>query len=189
MNFEQIKNEEVRIFPFYKGEYMGRSDVTFGFSNKNSALKYMRDIPKEDIYESIGGYEKYFMENAYLYGLNKNALYSFNPYPFSSGPFAKNRKTEGCYDHNFERINLKDLENHEEIRREIESMGFISDMIPDDRWRFKEFEEKYGLFPDIWVDDRAFVKARTKFIKNNVEFREGIVKMTVEFLDEKEKGD
>ena len=189
MNSTQIKNGEVRIFPYYKGEYMGRSDVEFGFSNKNSALKYMRDIPKEDIYKSIGGYEKYYMENAYLYGLNKKALYSFNPYPFNSGPYAKNRKTEGCYDHNFERINLKDLENPEEIRREIESMGFIPDMKPDDRWRFKEFEEKYGLFPDIWVDDKAFVKARTKYIKENVEFREGIVKISVEFIDKKEKGD
>jgi hypothetical protein len=184
MNNAQIKNGEVRIFPYYKGEYMGKSDVEFGFSNKNSALKYMRDIPKEDIYESIGGYEKYYMENAYLYGLNKKALYTFNPYPFSSGPYEKNRKTGGCYDHNYERINLKDLENPEEIRREIESMGFISDMKPDDRWRFKEFEEKYGLFPDIWIDDKAFVKARTKFIKENVEFKKGIVKISVEYLDE-----
>lgn len=180
MNDNQIKNGDIRIFPYYKGEYMGKSEVEFGFSNKKSALKYMKDVPSEDVYNSIGGYDKYYMENAYLCKLNEKQLYTFNPYPFSD-PYAKNRKTEGCYDYNFERVYLKDLENYEEIKREVKSMGFIPGMAPDDRWRFKEFEEKYGLFPDIWVDEKPFIKARTKFIKENVEFREGIVKITVEF--------
>ena len=107
MNNSQIKNGEVRIFPYYKGEYMGRSDVEFGFSNKNSALKYMKDVPSKDVYDSIGGYDKYYMDNAYLYGINKKALYTFNPYPFND-PYSKNRKTEGCYDYNFERVYLSE---------------------------------------------------------------------------------
>ena len=63
MNNTQIKNGDVRIFPYYKGEYMGKSEVEYGFSNEQSARKYMKQIPDEDIYDSIGGYEKYFQEN------------------------------------------------------------------------------------------------------------------------------
>ena len=63
MNNAQIKNGDVRIFPYYKGEYMGKSEVEYGFSNEQSARKYMKQIPDEDIYDSIGGYEKYFQEN------------------------------------------------------------------------------------------------------------------------------
>lgn len=54
MNNTQIKNGDVRIFPFYKGEYMGRSEVEYGFSNEASARKYMRQIPSEDVLDSIG---------------------------------------------------------------------------------------------------------------------------------------
>ena len=40
MNKDQIKNGEVRVFPFYKEEYLG--ELPFGYSNKKSALKFMR---------------------------------------------------------------------------------------------------------------------------------------------------
>ena len=55
MNNTQIKNGDVRIFPYYKGEYMGKSGVEYGFSNEASARKYMKPIPDKDIYDSIGG--------------------------------------------------------------------------------------------------------------------------------------
>lgn len=32
MNNTQIKNSDARIFPYYKGEYMGKSEVEYGFS-------------------------------------------------------------------------------------------------------------------------------------------------------------
>ena len=45
MNNTQIKNGEIRIFPFYKGEYMGKSEVEFGFSNtQKGQLKYLWNI-------------------------------------------------------------------------------------------------------------------------------------------------
>lgn len=31
------------FFPFYKEEYLG--ELPFGYSNKKSALRFMRDIP------------------------------------------------------------------------------------------------------------------------------------------------
>ena len=49
MNNTQIKNGDVRIFAYYKGEYMGKSEAEYGFSNEQSARKYMKQIPDEDI--------------------------------------------------------------------------------------------------------------------------------------------
>ena len=177
MNLDQIKNNEVRIFPYYKGEYWGRSDVEFGFSNKNSALKYMKQIPKEDIYNSMGGYEKYYNENAYLLKLNKTRLYVFNP----RSTFDK-RREEGCYDYDLsgEWVYLKDLENKEAIENDIKELGFIPDA---NRNKFREFEEKYNLFPHIYVAEEPFNKAKKKFIKDNVVFKQGIVKVSVEFIE------
>jgi hypothetical protein len=176
MNNTQIKNGEVRIFPYYKGEYWGRSEVEFGFSNKSSALKYMKEIPKEDIYDSMGGYEKYYNENAYMLRFNTARLYVFNP----RSSFDR-RREGGCYDYdlNSEWVYLKDLDNKETIEKDIKDLGFIPDA---SRNKFKEFEEKYGFFPCVYVDDKQYKKDRKKYIAENVEFREGIVKISVEYI-------
>lgn len=177
MNNTQIKNGEVRIFPFYKGEYMGKSEVEYGFSNEASARKYMKPIPDKDIYDSIGGYEKYFQENAYLYKYSKNKSYWFNLKNYL------NKRVAGeCYDADSrKKFYLKDIPNAEEIKKAIEDLGFLPD---SDREQFKAFEEKYEYFPFIYLDCKPFNKAKTKYINDNVEFRKGIVKISVEYLDE-----
>ena len=178
MNNTQIKNGEVRIFPYYKGEYWGRSEVEFGFSNKSSALKYMKEIPKEDIYDSMGGYEKYYNENAYMLRFNTERLYVFNP----RSSFDR-RREGGCYDYdlNSEWVYLKDLDNKEAIEKDIKDLGFIPDA---SRNKFREFEEKYGLFPHIYVDEKPYNSAKKKYIQDNVDFKQGIVKISVEFVEE-----
>ena len=121
MNNAQIKNGDVRIFPYYKGEYMGKSEVEYGFSNEQSARKYMKQIPDEDIYDSIGGYEKYFQENAYLYKYSKTKSYWFNP-----KDRLDKRIAIGCYDADYtEKFYLKDIPNAEEIKRAIENIDVI----------------------------------------------------------------
>ena len=177
MNNAQIKNGDVRIFPYYKGKYMGKSEVEYGFSNEASARKYMKPIPDKDIYDSIGGYEKYFQENAYLYKYSKNKSYWFNPkYSLDE------RVAEGCYDADSrKKFYLKDIPNAEEIKKAIEDLGFLPD---SDREQFKAFEEKYEFFPSIYVDDKPFIKAKTKYINDNVQFKKGIVKISVEYLDD-----
>ena len=178
MNNAQIKNGDVRIFPYYKGKYMGKSEVEFGFSNTQSARKYMKPIPDKDIYDSIGGYEKYFQENAYLYKYSKNKAYLFNP----KSRLDTRRAFEGCYDADYsERFYLKDIPNAEEIKKAIKDLGFLPE---SDRDQFRMFEENYEFLPSIYVDDKPFIKAKTKFINDNVQFKKGIVKISVEYLDE-----
>lgn len=177
MNNTQIKNGDVRIFPYYKGEYMGKSGVEYGFSNEVSARKYMKPIPDKDIYDSIGGYENYFQENAYLYKYSKTKLYWFNP---------KNRLdkriADGCHDASYtEKFYLKDIPNAEEIKKAIKDLGFLPE---SDRDQFRMFEENYEFFPSIYVDDKPFIKAKTKYINDNVQFKKGIVKISVEYLNE-----
>ena len=43
----------------------------------------------------------------------------------------------------------------------------------------------WGYWADaqVIVDDKPFIKAKTKYINDNVEFRKGIVKISVEYLD------
>ena len=177
MNNTQIKNGDVRIFPYYKGEYMGKSEVEYGFSNEQSARKYMKQIPDEDIYDSIGGYEKYFQENAYLYKYSKTKSYWFNP-----KDRLDKRVAIGCYDADYtEKFYLKDVPNAEEIIRAIKDLGFLPE---SDRAQFRMFEERYEYFPDIYIDDKPFKTAKTKYISDNVQFRKGIVKISVEYLDE-----
>ena len=60
-------------------------------------------------------------------------------------------------------------------------MGFLPD---SDKEQFKAFEEKHEFFPSIYVDDKPFIKAKTKYINDNVQFKKGIVKISVEYLDE-----
>ena len=98
MNKNQIKNGEVRVFPFYKEEYMG--EVHFGYRNKKSALKFMKDIPYDDVFDRFGGRDKYIKNHEYLPGLDEKKLYVFNP---KRGPSAFNqsaytlRKFDGIY--------------------------------------------------------------------------------------------
>ena len=158
MNNTQIKNGEVRIFPYYKGEYMGKSEVEYGFSNEQSARKYMKQIPDEDIYDSIGGYEKYFQENAYLYKYSKTKSYWFNP-----KDRLDKRVAIGCYDADYtEKFYLKDIPNAEEIIRAIKDLGFLPE---SDRAQFRMFEERYEYFPDIYIDDKPFKTAKLVLIE------------------------
>lgn len=182
MNNTQIKNGDVRIFPYYKGKYMGKSGVEYGFSNEQSALKYMVPIPDKDVYDTIGGEDKYFQEYAYLYKFDIKRRYYFKAKPNESIFDYNARTQEGCYDYKLDKLYyLKEIPNAEEIKKAIEDLGFLPE---SNRDKFKEFEETYGFFPKIYLDDRLFNKAKKKFIQENVEFRKGIVKISVEYLDE-----
>lgn len=92
------------------------------------------------------------------------------------------RVAEGCYDADpRKKFYLKDIPNAEEIKKAIEDLGFLPD---SDKEQFKAFEEKYEYFPFIYLDCELFNKVKTKYINDNVEFRKGIVKISVEYLDE-----
>ena len=137
----------------------------------------MKPIPSGDVFDSIGGYEKYFQEHAYLFKYSKTKLYWFNP-----KDRLDKRVAIGCDDADYtEKFYLKDIPNAEEIKRAIDDLGFLPE---SDRERFKAFEERYEYFPDINIDMGPFNKAKTKYINDNVQFRKGIVKISVEYLDE-----
>ena len=46
MNYESIANGEKRIFPYYKGKFLGVTDL--GYANKKSVQKFMTQIPNAD---------------------------------------------------------------------------------------------------------------------------------------------
>ena len=64
MNYESIANGEKRIFPYYKGKFLGVTDL--GYANKKSAQKFMTQIPDADVYEKLGGEEHYKRTHGYL---------------------------------------------------------------------------------------------------------------------------
>ena len=195
MNKDQIKNGEVRVFPFYKEVYLG--ELPLGYSNRKSALKFMRDIPDDDVFERFGGRDNYIREHEYLPGLDKSKLYVFNP---KRGVSAYNqsayslRKFDGIYNYDeSKKVYLKDLKEEDvnEIRKELRDIGWCVEY--EKHIDVGEFQKKWNLFPltgnskgEPAVDWDDFDKMKRKMTREEVEFREGIVHIEIEYI---EKGD
>lgn len=189
MNYDQIKNNEERIFPFYKGKYMGKTEL--GFSNKKSAQKFMLDIPDEDVYERFGGKEEYIRTHECMHRLDKKHLFVFNPQ--KNSPYGDNlaaRWFEGIYDGVYkDYVYLKDMDPQvvKELKDDLKLIGFARDYESHDL--VKAFEEKYDLFPSTfhcgtpYVDMTDFEKMKSKMVKEDIEYRRGIVHINIEYLD------
>ena len=185
MNKDQIKNGEVRVFPFYKEEYLG--ELPLGYSNRKSALKFMRDIPDDDVFERFGGRDNYIREHEYLPGLDESKLYVFNPKRGESA--YSQRKFDGIYSYDeSKKIYLKDLKEEDvnEIRRELRDIGWHVEY--ENHIAVGEFQKKWNLFPltdskgDPVVDWDDFEKMKRKMTREEVEFREGIVHIEIEYI-------
>lgn len=189
MNKDQIKNREVRVFPFYKDEYLG--ELPFGYSNKKSAVQFMKDIPDDDVFERFGGRDNYIKEHEYLLRLDKNRLHLFNPKCGES--ICSKRKFDGIYNYDTrKKIYLKDLkeEDANEMRKDLKDVGWYVDFEKHDV--VGEFQKKWNLFPftgsskgESAVDWNDFNKMKRKMTKEEVDFREGIVHIEIEW----KKGD
>ena len=191
MNKDQIKNGEVRVFPFYKEEYLG--ELPLGYSNKKSALKFMRDIPDSDVFERFGGRDNYIKEHEYLPRLDESKLYVFNPkrgasvYDMSAYSL---RKFDGIYGYDeSKKVYLKDLkeEDVDEIRKELRDIGWHVEY--EKHVAVGEFQKKWNLFPltgsskgEPAVDWDDFEKMKRKMTREDVEFREGIVHIEIEYI-------
>ena len=158
-------NGEKRIFPFYKGEYMGVEPI--GFANLKSAQAYMKKISDDDIYNScFGGKEEYMKQYGYFCGLKP---YKDRMEPnYEDKHWVKDMGDELVNELLKEYNNIYDYEHHSFKEREVLR---------------KEFENKYNLYGYIYTDDKEFKKAKTKFYKENVEYREGILEVNVKWND------
>lgn len=186
MNKDQIKNGEVRVFPFYKEEYMG--ELPFGYSNKKSALKFMKDIPACDVFNRFGGKDKYIKNHEYLPRLDENKLYVFNPKRGEST--YSQRKFDGIYGYDLDKkVYLKDLKEEDvnEIRKELRDIGWCVEY--EKHTSVGEFQKKWNLFPltgsskgEPAIDWDDFEKMKRKMTREEVEFREGIVHIEIEYI-------
>ena len=186
MNKDQIKNGEVRVFPFYKEEYLG--ELPLGDSNNKSAYKFMRDIPAGEVFEWFGGRDNYIREHEYLPELDKNKLYVFNPKRGESA--YSQRRFDGIYGYD---ESLKDLkeEDVDEMRKDLKDVGWWVEY--EKHIAVGEFQKKWNLFPltgsskgEPVVDWDDFEKMKRKMTREEVEFRHGIVHIEIEYI---EKGD
>ena len=99
MNYESIANGEKRVFPYYKGKFLGVTDL--GYANKKSAQKFMTQIPDADVYEKLGGEEHYKRTHGYLCALNSKPFKHF---------LLRDEIQEGFYDYDsYHKVFLKDL--------------------------------------------------------------------------------
>lgn len=186
MNKDQIKNGEVRVFPFYKEEYLG--ELPLGYSNRKSALKFMKDIPAGDVFERFGGRDNYIREHEYLPGLDKSKLYVFNPKRGESA--YSQRKFDGIYSYDEnKKVYLKDLkeEDVDEMRKDLKDVGWCVEY--EKHIDVGEFQKKWNLFPltgsskgEPAVDWDDFEKMKRKMTREEVEFREGIVHIEIEYI-------
>ena len=193
MNKDQIKNGEVRVFPFYKEEYLG--ELPLGYSNRKSALKFMKDIPACDVFERFGGRDDYIREHEYLPELDKNKLYVFNPkrgassYSQSAYSLIRFDRIYG-YDESI-KVYLKALkeEDVDEMRKDLKDVGWCVEY--EKHIDVGEFQKKWNLFPltgsskgETAVDWDDFEKMKRKMTREEVEFREGIIHIEIEWKKE-----
>lgn len=76
MNVNQIKNGELRVFPYYDGKYMGYTPI--GYASVKSAMKYMKLIPDTDIYDKyFGGEYNYNLVYGYFYNLSSKNIFKW----------------------------------------------------------------------------------------------------------------
>lgn len=182
MNVDQINEGEVRIFPFFKGKYMGK--VMLGFSNEKSAKAYMKEIPEEYVYEKFGGKKEYAKNHVYVNGLDEKRLIPF--YHLNTEDERKygvRPEIDGIYEYdNNKMVYLKDLDaelvkNMREDCRKIENHYDFRE-----RDKVKEFEDKYGFFPAIFIDKSDYEKEE-KRLKKEIVYRKGVVHINIEYID------
>lgn len=171
MNVDQIANGEKRIFPYYKGEYMGLTPI--GYSSIKSAMKYMQLIPQEDIYDECFGGEKQFMIDYGYFNKLSDSYYSrYGLKVYKIDPM--------------EKVFAKKM-SEDELNVIVEELKNIADFNnftkKDDVERIVEFEEKYNLYPSFYRDYNVFQKAYNKYKKEKVEYREGILDINVKWND------
>ena len=178
MNCKSIANGEKRIFPYYKGRFLGVTDL--GYANKKSAQKFMTQIPDADVYEKLGGEEHYKRTHCYLCALNSKPFKRF---------LSRYVIQEGFYDYDsYHKVFLKDLppSKQEKIWNKLVVDGLSSRYMRNEYAKESvEFEEEFNFFPHLFVDRDDFDKMRKKIRTKEVEYREGIVEIKVTFWDEK----
>ena len=178
MNYKSIANGEKRIFPYYKGRFLGVTDL--GYANKKSAQKFMTQIPDADVYEKLGGEEHYKRTHCYLCALNSKPFKRF---------LSRYVIQEGFYDYDsYHKVFLKDLSpsKQEKIWNKLVVDGLSLRYMRNEYAKESvEFEEEFNFFPHLFVDRDDFDKMRKKIRTKEVEYREGIVEIKVTFLDEK----
>ena len=162
-------NGEKRIFPFYKGKYMGVEPI--GFANLKSAQAYMKKIPDEEIYNTyFGGKEEYMKQYGYFCGLK--------PYRDGTEPVYNDKH----YLRDMEPERMNELfEEYRKIHYHI-SPYHVSSTKERDTME-QDFRKKYGLYSWIFTDDKEFKKAKTKFHKDNIVYKEGILEINVKWED------
>lgn len=175
MNIDQIKNEEVRIFPYYKGKYLGVSPL--GYSNVKSARKFMNPIPNSDVYAEFGGIEKYEFEHRYFYGLNKERMYVF----IDDLYHRRIHQDVVAIDYD-SKTYVKDIPNYEEILEDFKKLDYHGTYNISKGDSVLAFEKKWNLFPFCEIDYKDFDKMKSKKTSKEVDFRKGIIHINVEFV-------
>ena len=139
MNYESIANGEKRIFPYYKGRFLGVTDL--GYANKKSAQKFMTQIPDADVYEKLGGEEHYKRTHCYLCALNSKPFKRF---------LSRYAIQEGFYDYDsYHKVFLKDLppSKQEKIWNKLVVDGLSSRYMRNEYAKESvEFEEEFNFF-------------------------------------------
>lgn len=176
MNVNQIKNGELRVFPYYDGKYMGYTPI--GYASVKSAMKYMKSIPADDIYDKyFGGEYNYKLVYGYFYNLNTKKIFKYVKEKYDLTLFEDGNK----------RIYLKDIPENQlkdmlELLKQIKAHDDLE--TKEGVLLAFEFEEKYNCYPFTWRSDYTeFKKMYNKHMKEYVEFKEGVLDINVKWAD------
>lgn len=183
MNIEQIENGEPRIFPYYRDIYLGNNK--FGFSTIQSAKKYMNKIPKKVVYEEMGlAPEEYVRRNFVLYPASTKDYNKFLERTSkgiktkSEEPYLNKTHIRAFLTHNSKEYAERIV--NEIIEHKTEAQYFWYFPADKNSWAF-QFFKSYKIWPHYEVNWDDYKEAERK-LKKNIEYRKGIIKLSVEFI-------
>ena len=169
-----------KIFPFYKGKNISNNPL--GYTNVTNARKRMVDNDVRNDFEMTLPYE-YWFDHYYTHELEK---------PWSEDIKPGNRKyrvnTSGClfniniYTDGYtgKRVMFRELSDNvqELFKKELSFRNDYHVARDYDSETVNSYKEilygllRAGYYPYLWKDETDYKKRYTKFIKQNVEFRE-----------------
>ena len=166
-----------RTFPMYKGQSLDRAGM--GYSNKASARQYMNDRPvREDFAKTLP--KNYWYEFEYVYkhnGMRRDMEIGSTGYKYHDTDYE-------------EKFFIKDLTGKDkeicdkiyaiEDKHRARGWGWAGDKVRKEMERLLVELDKLGWYHALFEETTDYWKRYRRFFKENVEFVEKKVKVSVE---------
>lgn len=159
-----------RIFPYYNGQYLGKTE--FGYTTIQNAKKRM-DVQMEMVLNHFGmTLEEYKENNKIVHPVIWDKKYSHSILIRENSIYDEDIHTNILLKY----ISKEDIEEIEEIEKLFHKLPSTFsgnfEVIENISSTIKNFQDRTGIFPRIYIDWTYYEQLRKKFIKEVVNYEE-----------------